>query len=103
VAEAKDLINAAGFEDKMRTQSDVPAEEELDLVNHPPHYSSGGIQSIDVIEAFNLRYHTGSAVKYILRHGRKDNALMDLQKARWYIDREITRLEGGSDNDPENP
>jgi hypothetical protein len=101
VAEAKELT-LAGAQDN-RHPLKVQAEEELDLVNHPPHYSSGGIQSIDVIEAFNLKYHTGSAVKYILRHGRKDNALMDLQKARWYIDREINRLEGDSDNDPENP
>lgn len=68
-------------------------QTEIDLVNHPPHYKSGGIESIDVIEAFDLNFNAGSAIKYILRHGRKDNALMDLRKAAWYIKREISRLE----------
>ena len=103
-SEAKALVHARGQGDyALDREAEGSGQQKLDLVNHPPHYSSGGIESIDVIEAFNLKYHAGSAVKYILRHGLKDNALMDLQKARWYIDREISRLEGDTDNDPENP
>jgi hypothetical protein len=65
-----------------------------DAVNHPSHYTSGGIEAIAVIEAWGLGFHLGNAVKYISRAGKKDPAktLEDLQKARWYLDREIARL-----------
>lgn len=63
-----------------------------DAIN-PQHYRSGGIEAIEVIEAFGLGYHLGNAIKYLLRAGRKTaSPLEDLRKARWYIDREIERL-----------
>ena len=43
----------------------------VDLVNHPPHYQAGGIESIDVIEGYRLGFSLGNAVKYLLRAGRK--------------------------------
>lgn len=64
---------------------------EVDLVNHPPHYKIGGVETIDFIEAKNLNYHLGNAVKYISRAYYKNNPLQDLKKARFYIDREIER------------
>jgi len=64
-----------------------------DLVNHPPHYKAGGIETIDFIEAKQLNYHLGNAVKYIVRSDLKGFLLQDLKKARWYLDREISRLE----------
>lgn len=66
-----------------------------DAVNNPAHYTSGGIEVIDAIEAWDLNFHRGNAVKYVARAGKKDPAkeLEDLRKARWYIDREIVRLE----------
>jgi len=62
-----------------------------DDVNHPDHYTSGGIEVIDFIEAKGLGFHLGNAVKYIARAGKKDpdNLVQDLEKARWYIDRAI--------------
>lgn len=63
-----------------------------DMVNHPPHYTSGGIETIDFIEAKGLNYHLGQVIKYVSRAGKKGDALEDLQKARWYIDREIGRM-----------
>lgn len=68
---------------------------EADPVNHPSHYTSGGIETIDVIEAWQLGFHLGNAVKYISRAGKKGDALEDLKKARWYLDREIARRERG--------
>ncbi len=67
-----------------------------DPVNHPPHYVRGGVEAIDVIEAWGLGFCLGNAVKYVSRAGHKDPAktLEDLRKARWYLDREIARLEG---------
>lgn len=65
----------------------------VDMVNDPPHYKSGGMEAVDVIEAFKLDWHLGSAAKYILRAGRKNDALEDLRKARWFLDRKIAVLE----------
>lgn len=65
-----------------------------DKVNSPDHYTSGGIETIDFIEAKGLGYHLGNVVKYISRAGKKHSRVLeDLRKARWYLDREISRLE----------
>jgi hypothetical protein len=58
---------------------------------NPDHYKSGTIEAIDVIEAFNLNFDLGNAVKYILRCGKKDSPKIELEKAKWYIDRELTK------------
>ena len=60
-----------------------------EAVNHPAHYKAGGMEAIDVIEAFGLGFCLGNTVKYVLRAGRKGDAVEDLEKARWYLDREI--------------
>ena len=65
-----------------------------DNVNHPAHYKVGGIETIDFIEAKQLSYHLGNVVKYITRADHKGNEIEDLHKARWYLNREIARLEG---------
>jgi len=67
-----------------------------DPVNHPSHYTSGRIETIDFIEDKGLGFHLGNAVKYITRAGKKDPAktVEDLQKAIWYVKREIQRKEG---------
>lgn len=65
-----------------------------DNVNHPPHYKTGPIEVIEVIEGWALNYNRGNAVKYILRAEHKGHTLQDLKKARWYLDREIQGLEG---------
>lgn len=75
-----------------------------DMVNHPPHYMSpSGLESIDVIEAFELGFCLGNAVKYILRAGKKGDAITDLRKARWYTDREIARRGGERRGGPVPP
>ena len=61
------------------------------------YYCMNGIEAQDVIEAFELNFSLGSAIKYILRAGRKDNEIRDLEKARAYIDREIQRLRSSDD------
>jgi hypothetical protein len=64
-----------------------------DPVNHPAHYQAGGIEAVDVIEAFGLGYHLGNVVKYVLRAGRKGSALEDAKKAKWYLERAIAAME----------
>lgn len=65
-----------------------------DAVNHPSHYTDGKIEVIDFIEDKGLNFYRGCAVKYIARAGKKkpDKEVEDLQKAVWYLNREITRL-----------
>lgn len=69
-----------------------------DKVNHPSHYVGGGIETIDFIEAKNLNFNLGNVVKYVSRCGHKKSkgltqdakALQDLEKAAWYLAREIS-------------
>lgn len=63
-------------------------------IDHPPHYrKDSGFEAIDVIEAWNLDFHLGNALKYISRCGRKNNNMQeDLEKAIWYIKRKIGTL-----------
>lgn len=63
-----------------------------DMVNHPKHYKVGGIETIDFIEAKNLNYNLGNVVKYVTRADHKGSRKQDLEKARWYLDREISTL-----------
>lgn len=67
--------------------------EAPDLVNQPPHYTVGGIETIDFIEAKGLDYHLGQVIKYVARAKHKGAELTDLRKSRWYLDRAIRRLE----------
>ena len=66
-----------------------------DLVNHPPHYTHGDIEAIDVIEDWDLPYHLGQVVKYVCRAEHKGSTIQDLEKARWYLDRHIANLKAG--------
>lgn len=63
------------------------------LIDHPAHYNNhpSGAECIDIAEWFP--FNLGNAIKYIWRAGIKGDRLEDLKKARWYVDREIARLE----------
>ena len=78
-----------------RKQNGIDLQPPEDAVNHPLHYTSGKIETIDLIEDKSLNFHRGNAVKYIVRAGKKDpeKEIEDLKKAAWYINREIARLE----------
>ncbi|HPB63526.1 MAG TPA: DUF3310 domain-containing protein [Mesotoga sp.] len=73
-------------------------------VDHPAHYNqhASGIECIDVVEGFN--FNRGNAIKYIWRAGEKGGTIraeiQDLEKARWYIAREIERLQREADRIP---
>ena len=63
----------------------------MEAINHPPHYADGKIEVIDFIEDKNLNFNLGNVVKYVARAGKKDKSkeLEDLEKALWYLQREI--------------
>ena len=67
-----------------------------DPVNHPAHYKAGGIETIDFIEAKGLNYNLGNVVKYITRADLKGNRKQDLEKAMWYLSREINTRSGAT-------
>ena len=76
-----------------------------DKVNHPEHYNlhPSGVECIEIVRHHN--FNIGNAIKYLWRAGLKvlgvgtplEKQIEDLKKARWYIDDEITRLEGKGD------
>ncbi len=66
--------------------------EEHDPVNHPQHYMRGGIECIDVIEAWELPYHIGNALKYLSRFRDKGKPREDLEKCIWYIRRYLDEV-----------
>lgn len=76
---------------------ETPAEAE-DVVNHPSHYKSGKFEAIEVIEAFDLHrdFRLGNAAKYLLRAGKKDDELQDIDKALKYLTRYREHLATGT-------
>lgn len=72
-------------------------DNKKEQVNHPSHYGgeSNNYEAIKVIEAWGLGFCLGNTVKYISRAGKKetDKTIQDLKKAKWYLDREIAKLE----------
>lgn len=70
-------------------------EESGDSVNHPPHYTGhpSGVECIQITE--HMGFNLGNAVKYIWRADLKGNAIEDLEKAEWYIEREILKRTRG--------
>jgi Protein of unknwon function (DUF3310) len=81
--------------DEYWEQIQIGTDPTPDLVNHPPHYKAGGVETIDFILAKNLGFCLGNVVKYISRAGIKShNPLEDLKKAQWYLNKEVARLEG---------
>ena len=61
-------------------------------VDHPDHYNGNpsSVECIDVVE--HMSFNVGNAMKYLWRAGSKGDAVEDLKKARWYVEREIERL-----------
>ena len=77
--------------DHAKAHDQVSAPKKADPVNHPAHYNAhpSGIECITVVE--HMGFNVGNAIKYLWRADHKANALEDLEKARWYITREIER------------
>lgn len=62
-----------------------------DPVHHPLHYKQhpSGVECIDITE--HMGFCLGNAVKYIWRADLKNDSIQDLEKAKWYIEREIAK------------
>lgn len=73
--------------------TDINSEKKeiKELVNHPSHYNKGKYEVIDVIEDWGLGFSLGNAIKYIARCEHKGNKKQDLEKAIFYLKRELER------------
>jgi len=63
----------------------------MSAVDHPKHYNITKFEVIDIIEEFELGFHLGNAIKYILRAKHKGKYKEDLEKAIWYLNRELEK------------
>lgn len=87
--------NETGKNPTLKLETEIKSAEN-DPVHHPSHYTShpSGIECIEITR--HMSFNIGNAIKYLWRNGKKDGqpAIQDLQKAIWYIQDEIKRLEG---------
>jgi uncharacterized protein DUF3310 len=74
-------------------------QEMFDPISKPKHYTThpSGIECITITE--HMGFCIGNAIKYLWRAGQKGSTVEDLKKARWYVDREISRLEAAGAED----
>lgn len=81
-------------EDLWECQNPAHFQPQDDPIKRPKHYTKGGVEVWDAIEAWGLDYFRGNVVKYVARAGKKDpeKEREDLEKARAYLDRAIHRL-----------
>lgn len=76
----------------INTCEDYKRKIQIETVNHPNHYNIGKIEAIDFIEDWGLNFSLGNAIKYIVRAPYKGNQVEDLEKAIWYLNRELERV-----------
>tara|TARA_Y100000034_G_scaffold117635_1_gene157311 strand:+ start:92 stop:391 length:300 start_codon:yes stop_codon:yes gene_type:complete len=90
----KILISPSSLDEEFVRDEDLETlvNYKLDLVDHPPHYTHGKYETIDVIEDWGLDFHCGNAIKYISRHKYKGQAKKDIGKAIWYLQRYLENL-----------
>lgn len=77
-------------------------KENEEAINHPSHYNQGKYEVIDVIEDWKLNFNLGNAIKYIARCRYKRNKKEDLEKAIWYLQREIGEVKKGKGTSTED-
>ena len=63
----------------------------MDNIKKSKHYNIGDIEVIDFIDSWGLNFNLGNVIKYVARCNYKENKIKDLQKAMYYIEREIVR------------
>lgn len=82
------------FKDMNDREATFTIDEDKSKVKHPKHYGGkdNPYEAIKVIEAWGVGFNLGNTLKYISRAGKKDNIIQDLEKALFYLDREIQNL-----------
>lgn len=94
-AEALERIDNAISERCKKNVKELNADTitmgKFEAVDHPSHYNAGKFEAIDVIEDWDLNFNMGNALKYISRAEHKGNKQQDIEKAIWYLKRELER------------
>ena len=77
----------------------IAGKQEVDAVNHPPHYTTGGIETLDVIRAKMSPdrfqgYLMGNVLKYLLRCEYKEKRIEDIKKAQFYLNLLVEEMGG---------
>lgn len=95
----KDYVRFKDIRDALNEAEVGVSADGVDMVNSPSHYTAGGIEAIEAIEAALCDdgyrgYLKGNVMKYMWRYEMKAKPLEDLKKARWYLDRLIKFNEG---------
>ena len=94
-SDLKDSETSKEVEEKKEVET-VKCDKEVvnDPVNHPSHYTDTKIEVMDYIEDKGFNFALGNVIKYVSRAGRKDvdKTIEDLEKASWYLNREIERI-----------
>ena len=90
-------VKHTGAGETLAEEFERSKKEEV-LVNNPPHYTHGGIETIDYMEAKSTPEEFAghlrlTAIKYLSRAGLKESTLMDLKKAQWYVNELVTFVE----------
>jgi hypothetical protein len=82
------------FKDMNDREVTFTIDKDKSKVKHPKHYGGkdNPYEAIKVIEAWGVGFNLGNTLKYISRAGKKDNIIQDLEKALFYLDREIQNL-----------
>jgi hypothetical protein len=101
---ALDVLSKLEASEKPNAESMTKAKKlkpKADPVNNPAHYTAGGIETIDYIQAKLtpeefIGYLKGNVIKYTSRAGKKNDLIEDLEKAQWYMNRQIKTLKGES-------
>lgn len=74
-------------------------QEEFDVINKPKHYNAfpDAIEPLDYALSHRMSYPQGSIIKYVTRFRHKGVPLEDLKKARWFLNKMISKIESGTD------
>ena len=95
--EAQENFYMGKKEEQANMQSD-----NLDMVNSPAHYNEANLETIDIIQSVTKdgfeAYLQGNILKYVCRYRYKQNAVEDLEKARWYLNRLIETVGENTDD-----
>lgn len=77
--------------DNVKTESKTTDDKTIESLSS--HYHQGNVEPIDLIESMDLNFNLGNVIKYVARCNYKGQKKEDLLKAKWYLERELKRLE----------
>ncbi len=87
--DCREMFSLADADERIRRGITIDKSKSVD---HPEHYNSANIEAIEVIEDWGLDFHCGNVIKYIARHKHKGKSAEDIEKAIWYLQRYLEKI-----------